>query len=148
MPIGDYLNNKTKDALFKMSLEKGSVFINNFDGIDHPKLFIVVGLSADKIYTCSVYINSNIHPAILAKQSLLDLQVPIKGSKYSFLTHDSFVCCSTPIPIESTTIQKWQDEYKTCNYRGQLDDDDLGNVITTLVNSGLLTDEEIELYFN
>ena len=147
MSIGDDLNKNIKDKLFKKSLQKGAVFINKFNEIDHPKFFIIVGLSDDKVFTCSVYINSNIPPAIMNKQSLLDLQVPIKGSKYNFLTHDSFVCCSTPLPIETENIQKWIEEAKTCSIKGQLDVEDLENVTTTLINSGLLSDEEIEIYF-
>lgn len=147
MSIGGDLNKSTKDKLFKMSLQKGAVFINKFDEIDHPKFFIIVGLSQDKVFTCSVYINSNIPPAIMNKQALLDLQVPIKGSKYDFLTHDSFVCCSTSLPIETANIQKWIEESKTCSIKGQLDEEDLENVTTTLINSGLFSEEEIELYF-
>ena len=147
MSIGDDLNKNTKDKLFKMSLQKGAVFINKFNEIYHPKFFIIVGLSKDKVFTCSVYINSNIPPAIMNKQSLLDLQVPVKGSKYNFLTHDSFVCCSTPLLIEAVNILKWIEETKTCSIKGQLDVEDLENVTTTLINSGLLSDEEIEIYF-
>jgi hypothetical protein len=39
------------------------------------------------------------------------------------------------------------DENKTCRFRGKLDDEDLENVTAKLIDSGLLTDEEIELYF-
>lgn len=147
MAIGDSLNKITKDKLFKFSLKKGAVFLNKFEEIDHPKFFIVAGLSTDKVFTCSVYINSNIHPAIMKKQTLLDLQVPLKGSKYNFLDHDSFVCCSTPLPIETENISKWINETKSCQIKGQLDEEDLENITNTLINSGLFTDEEIELYF-
>jgi len=73
MLIDGNLNKSAKDLLFNKSLIKGAVFINKFDNIDHPKFFIVVGLSYDKIFTCSVYINSNIPPAIMKRQALLDL---------------------------------------------------------------------------
>jgi hypothetical protein len=99
MSIGDSVSAVIKNKLFKSNLEKGSVFINKFDSIDHPKFFIVVGLCTNKILTCSVYINSEIHPAIKKKKSLFDLQVPLAGSKYDFLTHDSYACCSTALPI-------------------------------------------------
>lgn len=148
MPIEDFLDKSTKEKLFKLSLRKGAVFLNKFDEIDHPKFFIVAGLSFDKVLTCSVYINSNIPPAIMNKQALLNLQVPIKGSKYDFLDHDSFVCCSTLLPIETENINKWISETKSCQIKGQLDSEDLENVTTTLINSGLFTDEEIELYFS
>ncbi|MDD4968943.1 MAG: hypothetical protein PHT07_05900 [Paludibacter sp.] len=147
MTINDNLNKNDKDRLFKLSFIKGAVFINKFENIDHPKFFIIVGLSKDKIFTCSVYINSNIPKAIMKRQALLDLQVPVKGTKYSFLNHDSFVCCSTPLLIETVTIQKWIAS-KTCFFKGQLDKEDLENVTTTMIQSGLLSDEELELYFS
>jgi len=83
----------------------------------------------------------------MKRQALLDLQVPIKGTKYSFLNHDSFVCCSTPLQIETVIIQKWIAS-KTCFFKGQLDKEDLENVTTTMIHSGLLSDEEIEMYFS
>ncbi|MFV0553181.1 MAG: hypothetical protein ACK5LR_00580 [Mangrovibacterium sp.] len=146
MALGDNLSAQFKAELFKTSLSKGDVFLNKFDTIDHPKFFIVAGLSGDKVFTCSVYINSNIHPSIQKKQELLNLQVPIKGSKYKFLTHDSFVCCSTPLPIKSELINLWI-ENKSCQVKGKIDDEDLENIQLTIINSGLLTEEEIELYF-
>jgi hypothetical protein len=64
MAIGDSISAKQKDKLFRLSLSKGNVFINKFDGIDHPKIFIVIGICKEKVFTCSVYINSNIHPSL------------------------------------------------------------------------------------
>jgi hypothetical protein len=135
------------EKLFKLLLVKGTVFLNQFDiPADHKKFFIVAGHSPDKIITCSVYINSNISPVILRNQTLLNLQVNIKGVKYPFLKHDSFVCCSTPLFIETGNIMKWINDNK-CQYIGCIDREDLENIINTLINSGLLTDEQIELFF-
>jgi hypothetical protein len=137
-------NNET---LFKLLLTKGSVFLNHFDiPADHKKFFIVAGHCPNKILTCSVYINSNIHPAIFKNQVLLNLQVNIKGNKYTFLKHDSFVCCSTPLFITSENILKWINNNQ-CNYIGCIDNEDLENITQTLIKSGLLTEEEIKLYF-
>ncbi len=147
MKIKNDLDKKVREELFRLTLSRGAVFLNKFAEIDHPKFFVVAGLSQDKIYTCSFYINSNIHPALTKKQELLNLQVPIKGDKYSFLTHTSFVCCSTVLPVKTTNIHSWIIN-NTCSYKGQLDKDDLANVTSAIINSGLLTDEEIELYFN
>jgi hypothetical protein len=138
---------RNKEELVKLLVTKGSVFLNQFNTPkDHKKFFIVAGHSSDKIMTCSVYINSNIHPAILKNQFLLNLQVNIKGHKYSFLRHDSFVCCSTPLFIATENIMSWMNSNQ-CTYIGSIDDEDLGNIIQTLIQSGLLTEEEIELYF-
>ena len=146
MSIADSVNQETKDKLFKLTLSKGAIFINKFDEIDHPKFFIVVGLSQDKAFTCSVYINSTIHPSIKRKQNLLDLQIEIKASKYKFLDYDSYVCCSTPLPIDATNIKKWIDS-NSCYYKGSLDQTDLGIITNKLINSDLFSEEEIDLYF-
>lgn len=147
MPIQDSLSSEVKTKLFQTTLVRGAVFLNKFESIDHPKFFIVAGLSEDKIFTCSVYINSNIHPSIMNKQEQLNLQVPIKNAKYKFLSHDSFVCCSTPIPIKTECISAWI-ENKSCQIKGQIDEEDLHNIETSIIDSGLLTDEEVALYFS
>jgi hypothetical protein len=135
------------ESLFKLLITKGSVFLNQFEiPEDHKKFFIVAGHSPNKIITCSVYINSNIHPAIFKNQFLLDLQVNIKGNKYPFLKHDSFVCCSTPLFITTENILKWTNS-GNCRYIGSIDEEDLKNITETLIHSGLLTEEEIALYF-
>ena len=78
MALGDLFGNSAKSKLFKQSIHVGDVFLKEFEGIDHPKLFIVAGLSQDRVYLCSIYINSRIHPSIMQRQQLLDLQVPLK----------------------------------------------------------------------
>jgi hypothetical protein len=138
---------ENNEELFKLLLIRGTVFLNQFEvPAGHKKFFIVAGYSPDKIITCSVYINSNIHPAILKNQTLLNLQVPIKGIKYPFLKHDSFICCSTPLFITTNNIMKWVNNNK-CKYIGCIDNEDIEYIIETLINSGLLTEDEIELFF-
>jgi hypothetical protein len=74
------------------------------------------------------------------------LQVNIKGSKYDFLTHDSFVCCSTPLYIKTKEINEWTNK-ETYRSIGCIDNEDLENITKTIIESGLLSSEEIELYF-
>lgn len=144
--FGDLLGNADKEKLFKNSLNKGDVFLKQFEAIDHLKFFIVVGLCDAKLFLCSVYINSNIHPSIMSRQHLLELQVPIKKSNNHFLKHDSFACCSTHIPMESELVGNWVSD-KSCKVIGAVHPDDLINITKALIASDLLTEEEIELYF-
>jgi hypothetical protein len=130
-----------KDKAFRKMLSKGDVFIKNFKGIDHPKYFVVAGISLDKVCVCAFFINSNIPDFMYTKPKLLNLQVNIKGSKYDFLTHDSFVSCSTP--IKKTAAELVRD----CNYAGRMDDDDLENIVCTVIHSNMLTEYELDLYF-
>jgi len=138
---------RNNESLIKLLITKGSVFLNQFDiPEDHKKFFIVAGHCPHKIITCSVFINSDIHPVVLRNQFLLNLQVNIKGSKYPFLKHDSFVCCSTPLQITVEKIMKWTNNGQ-CKYIGCIDGEDLENITETLIGSGLLSEEEIALYF-
>jgi hypothetical protein len=130
-----------RDVLYRAVVSIGDVFIGNFDGIDHPKYFVVAGMCENRINLCAVYINSNIPGFMYAKQKLLNLQVNIRGDKYSFLRHDSFVSCNNQI---FTTADKL---IKDCRYAGKIDEEDLTNIRCTIVNSGLLTRNELSLYF-
>jgi len=142
----NFLNEQTAKDLYRNSLSKGDVFLGKFDKIDHEKFFVIAGLSQDKIFICSVFINSNIPDFIFKKQELLNLQIPIKGSKYDFLKYDSFVSCNTQLKFTFSDVHRWIDN-KKCRYIGKLDLEDISNIKATLINSGLLTSKEIKLYF-
>ena len=146
-PLGDFLSNSDKDALFKSNLKKGDVFATDFVKVnDHEKYFIIAGLSPEKTYTCTVFINSRIHPSIFRKPEISKLQIPITKSNNFFLDHDSFVCCSDFTPITFEKLQQLKKQAK-CRVLGTLHQDDLVIVINTIVNSGLLTPDELRLYF-
>ena len=146
MDIKSLLDGQIVGDLYQASLSKGDVFLSSFDGIDHEKFFVIAGLSQDKIFVCSVFINSNIPDFMFKKPELLNLQVPIKGAKYTFLKHDSFVSCNTQQKFKFSDIYDWI-ENKKCKSIGKLDTEDLNNIQITLINSGLLTSKEMELYF-
>jgi len=146
MNLKNSLNEQIAGNLYLVSLSKGDVFLGKFDDIDHEKFFVIAGLSQDKIFICSVFINSNIPDFIFKKQELLNLQIPIKKNKYDFLQHDSFVSCNTQLKLKFSDIYRWIDN-KRCQYIGKLDAEDLNNIKITLIQSGLLAQKEIELYF-
>jgi len=121
-------------------LSKGNVFVGKFKGIDHKKYFIIVGITKDVVTCCSVFINSNINNYNFRNENLRALQVNILGRKYEFLTHDSFVSCNN---IQEHTMS----DLKKCHLIGQIDDEDLENIITTLVNSEVLSLKQKQKYF-
>jgi len=147
MIIKNISNEQAKAEMHKALLSCGSVYLGEFKNIDHKKYFIIVGMSADKIFICSVFINSNIPNAILKRQKLLNLQVPIKGAKYDFLRYDSFVSCNNYLNMQFSDIYNSINAGK-CKYIGKIDNQDLENVKESLINSGLLTPKEMELYFH
>ena len=135
-----------KGQLLKHTLSVGNVFIGEFKGIDHKKFFIIIGISSEKVYFCSVYINSNIPKYIYSNKTLFNLQVNIKGLKYDFLRHDSFVSCNNPIKYNVSDLMTWINN-GDCKYAGDIDAEDLENITTTVINSGILTQEDINVFF-
>ena len=83
-------------SLIEGSIGRGDILLSEFNGIDHRKFFVVMGVSEEKV--CGFFfINSNIHPAIFNKQEQLDLQYPLLHCDYEFLKYDSFLCASSVI---------------------------------------------------
>jgi len=140
------LNEKTKDRLLATAVAKGHVFAARFKGIDHEKYFIIAGLSEDRLFMCSVFINSEIPRFMFSNQKMLNLQVMIKGVKYDFLKYDSFVSCNSLLKYEMKDVLVWM-QSGNCRFIGKIDSDDLENITETIISSGLLTDKELQLYF-
>lgn len=67
--FGNLPPDKQKD-IYKSSIKAGDVFLKKFDEAEHEKFFIIAGISHEKIYVCSIFINSKIHPSILHKPQL------------------------------------------------------------------------------
>lgn len=109
-------------------------------------MFIVVGISKDTVFTCSVFINSEIHPFIARNQKLFSLQIRILKSDNPFLDHDSYASCNTPIKSSAINVQNKITD-KSCRVIGKICEKDVAIITSTLVYSGVLTPEEIELYF-
>ncbi len=146
MSIFGNIDPEKQQELYKNSLKAGDVFLKKFDEAEHKKLFIIAGISDEKIFVCSVFINSKIHPAIAGKPNILKLQIPLLKNRNEFLKHDSFANCSYPIHLKSESITK-DIVVGTCKIIGNIHRQDLEFVQNALVNSGLLSEEEIELYF-
>ena len=146
MSILDSLDHGKKQELYKNSFKPGDVFLKKFDEAEHDKFFIIAGISEHKIYICSVFINSKIHPSVLNKPNICKLHIPLLKSRNPFLAYDSFVNCSYPISLTSEQITKAIVENK-CKIIGEIHSLDLVIVRKTLIESGLLSEEEIIMFF-
>lgn len=92
-------------SLIEGSIDRGDILLSEFDGIDHQKFFVVMGVSENKV--CGFFfINSNIHPAIFNKQEQLNLQYPLLHRDYEFLKYDSFLCASSVIERKLSDISE------------------------------------------
>jgi hypothetical protein len=66
----------------------------------------------------------------------------IKEADYEFLAHDSYVNCASPVKGKLSHFEGASFEYK-----GALNEADLTKVRDCIRQSGMLTAEELDLYF-
>ena len=132
----------TLEALRDMAISPGSVFLGPWDNIDHEKFIVVAGVAKDKVLVCSVLINSLINQYIQRRPRMLACQVEVKAEDYDFLSHNSYINCAQPIKAKYEHFKN--EELKYC---GMLTDELLMQVRQAIIDSDLLTNEEIEQFF-
>ena len=132
-------------SVIASSVVRGAILLSDFEGIDHRKFFVVMGVSKDKV--CGFFfINSNIHPLIFNKQELLDLQYPLKHLDYTFLKYDSFLCASTV--IERNLDEIAQDISRSgTSIIGRLKEEHIVDVLQMVNNSVAISNRHKKLYF-
>lgn len=126
-----------------LSISPGAVFLGPWAKIDHEKFLIVAGVDQEKILVCSVMINSQINQYIMKRPKMLACQLELKKVNYDFLAHDSYVNCAQPI---KANFQHFMGE--EVKYCGILNEADLILVRQQIISSGMLTADEIEVFFN
>lgn len=124
----------------------GDVYAISFNGIAHDKYCIVTGISSLGTYIYSVFINTSIDFIKNNKPHLLPLQIKITQNKNRFLKYDSYVGCEhnkvfTNEQLKDLTANGY------CRSLGKIDIDDLKTIKETIINSELLSPEELLLYF-
>ena len=146
MSIFEGLDPEKHKELIRQSITVGDVFLKKFEEAEHEKFFIIAGISEAKIYVCSVFINSKIHPSVFNKPNIYKLHIPLLKSHNDFLSHDSYANCSYPIPLD---VDKIADGIinLSCRVIGNINKTDIGYIQKAIIESGLLSDDEIALYF-
>ncbi len=132
-------------SIWENHIGRGDILLSEFDGIDHPKFFVVMGVSEERI--CGFFfINSNIHPAIFNKQEQLDLQYPLRHRDYDFLKYDSFLCASNVIVRKLSDIS---DGIKngTTILMGKLKDEHIRDVVEMVRASRVISNHHKQLFF-
>ena len=130
------------EVLRDMAISPGSVFLGPWENIDHEKFVVVAGVAKDRVLVCSVLINSLINQYIQRRPRMLACQVEMKAEDYNFLSHNSYINCAQPIKAKYEHFKN--EELKYC---GMLTDELLIKVRQAIIDSDLLTNEEIEQFF-
>lgn len=132
-------------TLVEGSISRGDILLSEFDGIDHRKYFVVMGVSKDKV--CGFFfINSNVHLAIFNKQEQLNLQYPMLHRDYEFLKYDSFLCASSVIERKLIDIAEGIKE-GTTSIIGRMKDEHLSDVLEMVRTSKVISERHKKIYF-
>ena len=90
--------------LLQVLVERGQILYSNiFTNIDHPKFFVVVGVTDDEI-AGFFDINSRINTNVNTKEEQLRLQYPISKDDYDFLSHDSYISATNVVTLPKNVI--------------------------------------------
>ena len=127
------------------SIKRGDILLSEFDGIDHRKFFVVMGVSEDKI--CGFFfINSNIHPAIFNKPEQMNLQYPLRHQDYPFLKYDSFLCASSVIERKVSDISEGI-QNRTTSVVGRMKDEHINDVVEMVKASKVISERHKKMFF-
>lgn len=132
-------------SIIENNICRGDILLSEFDGIDHRKFFVVMGVSEEKV--CGFFfINSNIHPAILNKQEQLNLQYPLLHRDYGFLKYDSFLCASSVIERRLSDIS---DGIKngTTSVIGKMKEEHITDVLEIVRSSKVISERQKKMFF-
>lgn len=138
----DLLSGSSMEAATRIQIIPGAVLLGPMPNVDHEKFYVIAGINEGKVCVCSVIINSNINPFILKRRYLLERQLELDPGKYSFLSHKSYINCAQPLQGSFDFFQN--PAYKNV---GSLDTEDLKAVQHEIIASGMLTEEEIDMFF-
>lgn len=132
-------------SIIEDSIGRGDILLSEFDGIDHRKFFVVMGVTEDKV--CGFFfINSNIHPAIFNKQEQLNLQYPLLHKDYEFLKYDSFLCASSVIERRLSDISEGI-KNGTTSVIGKMKEEHVTDVVKMVLASKVISERHKQLFF-
>lgn len=129
-----------------ISIKRGTVFHSTiFEDIDHGKFFVVIGESDNELVGF-FFINSWVNPFIQRKPEMAKLQFPIAQSDYCFLSHNSFLNCSSLTTIEKGKLSDSIASGET-TIKGQLTNNDINAILCMVRESKLFSKIEKDTFF-
>jgi len=129
-----------------ISIRRGTVFHSTiFEEIDHGKFFVVIGENDNELVGF-FFINSWVNDFIQRKPEMAKLQFPIAQSDYNFLSHNSFLNCSTLTTIDKRKLSDSIASGET-TIKGQLTTNDIDDILGKVRESKLFSKIEKETFF-
>lgn len=145
--IGDLLNAEDKARLAVRTINIGDVFfipmtrdegITPKDGDDYRnKFFVVLGFDGEGNAYGGVVINSGVN--LKMPMHIQQMYMPVKCSDYTFLSHDSFVNCST---LHIVSVCKLTSD----KYRGSMSDEHVQLIIGTVIESKTISKKTLKRF--
>lgn len=133
-------------SIAALSIKRGTVFHSTiFKDIDHGKFFVVIGEN-DKELVGFFFINSWINQFIQGKPEMLKLQFPISNEDYDFLSHNSFLNCSSLTTIDKSKLSSSIASGET-DIKGQLSNEDISRILEIVRESKLYSKIERDTFF-
>lgn len=124
--------------LVKILVERGQILYSNiFVNIDHPKFFVVVGVTEDEV-AGFFYINSRINTNVNTKEEQLRLQFPISKDDYDFLSHDSYISATNVVTLPRDVIVRSMQSGQTL-IKGKLLDNHMNDILNKVRSSRLFS---------
>ena len=124
--------------LVKILVERGQILYSNiFANIDHPKFFVVVGVTEDEV-AGFFYINSRINTNVNTKEEQLRLQFPISEDDYDFLSHDSYISATNVVTLPRDVIVRSMQSGQTL-IKGKLLDNHMNDILNKVRSSRLFS---------
>lgn len=124
--------------LVKILVERGQILYSNiFANIDHPKFFVVVGVTEDEV-AGFFYINSRINTNVNTKEEQLRLQFPISKDDYEFLSHDSYISAINVVTLPRDVIVRSMQSGQTL-IKGKLLDNHMNDILNKVRSSRLFS---------
>lgn len=132
--------------LLEQGIKRGSILLSDsFEDIDHAKFFAVIGVYQN-ILAGFFFINSRIHPILMAKPEQFAMQYQIKKTNYAFLRYDSFIGANELQTRTVSALAKSMQDGET-TIVGQLTDSDLEALLEACRHSELFTPKEKRQFF-
>jgi hypothetical protein len=138
--LSDAFSDKEREEFAKRNLKIGTV-IKVFVSDTNPpkeKRLVLVGISYDKVYFASIFLNTEINSKIFSTKALQDLHIELIADQRDYLNHDSFADCSQ---IQKRNANWLLGTIKSdpSKVLGILSDDDLKLIISKIKSAPTIT---------